>query len=44
VRQYIPIEGIGDGIVKVGEEHALPQIVEHYHPDCTTQPPEGLLM
>jgi len=44
MRQHVAIEGIEDGIVKVGNEHALAQVVQHHHADRTAQPAKGLLV
>ena len=42
--EHIPIEGIERGIVDVGGEHALAQIIEHDHASDAGQPTESLLM
>jgi hypothetical protein len=42
VRHNIPIEGIERGIVNVGNEHALAQIVEYHDSHRTGQPAKGL--
>src|SRR5215472_8942101 len=44
VLQHIPVEGIERGIVDVGGEHALAQIVEHDHTSDSGQSAKGLLM
>ena len=41
VREHIPIERIECGIVDVGDEHALAQIVEHDDAGSATQPAKG---
>jgi hypothetical protein len=42
--QHIPVEGIECGIVNVGDEHALVQIIEHDHTSDSGQSAKGLLM
>ena len=41
MRQNIAIEGIESGIVNVGDEHALAQIVEHDDARGAAQPAKG---
>src|ERR1035437_4481975 len=41
VREHIAIEGIESGIVNVGDEHALAQIVEHDDARGAAQPAKG---
>ena len=44
VRKHIAVERIERGIVDVGREHALAQIVEHHDPWTATEPAKGFLM
>ena len=42
--EHIAVQGVERGIVDVGGEHALAQIIEHNDARAATQPAEGLLM
>ena len=42
--QHVAVQRIERGIVDVGSEHALAQIVEHDHASDATQPAKGLLV
>src|SRR5438046_10614349 len=42
--QHIPVEGIERGIVDVGGEHALAQVIEHNHKRGSSEPAKSLLM
>ena len=44
VPQHVRVQRVERGIVDVGLEHALAQVVEHDHSRAATQPAEGLLM
>lgn len=44
MRQHVAVEGIECGIVDVGLEHALAQIIQDHHPSHTAQPSKSLLM
>ena len=44
VRKHIAVERIERGIVEVGLEHALAQIVEHHHARAATEPAKGFLV
>src|SRR5438105_7997728 len=44
VAQHIGVDGVDGGIVDVGLEHALAQVVEHHHMRAAAQSAEGLLM
>ena len=44
VPQHVGVHGVDRGIVDVGLEHALAQVVEHHHARAAAQPAEGLLM
>jgi hypothetical protein len=41
VREHIAIEGIESGIVNVGDEHALTQIIEHDDASGAAEPAKG---
>ena len=42
--QHITVQRIEQGIVDIGLEHALAEVVEDYYTHAATQSPEGLLM
>jgi len=44
VREHVTVERVQGGIVEVGGEHALAQVVEHDDLHGTAQPAEGLLV
>ena len=44
VLQHITVQRIERGLVNVGREHALAQIIEHHHASDSAQPAKRLLM
>src|SRR4029077_17450815 len=42
--QHITVQRVERGIVDVGGEYALAQIIQHYDARAATQPAEGLLV
>ena len=44
VPQHVRVHRVERGIVDIGLEHALAEVVEHHHARAATQPTEGLLM
>ena len=44
VPQHVRVQRVERGIVDIGLEYALAQVVEHDHARAATQPAEGLLM
>jgi len=44
VLQHVTVQGIERGLVNIGREHALAQIIEHHHASHSTKPAKRLLM
>ena len=44
VLQHITVQRIERGLINVGREHALAQIIEHHHASDSTEPAKRLLM
>ena len=44
VLQHVTVQRIERGLVNVGREHALAQIIEHHHASDSTEPAKRLLM
>jgi hypothetical protein len=44
VSQEVAVEGIEGGIIDVGNQHALAEVVEHHDSHSASQSAEGLLV
>ena len=42
--QHVAVERVERGIVNIGREHALTEIIKHHDPSRATQPPKRFLV